>query len=58
MPLTKINDRLFLESGLKMEMQDDGSFGFGLEALNLHYRVNSWLTLTCRKICCTMGKCS
>ena len=55
MPLAKINDRLFLESGLKMEMQDDGSFAFGLEALNLHYRVNSWLTLHAGKFAAPWG---
>lgn len=55
MPLTKINDRLFLESGLKMEMGDDGSFAFGLEALNLHYRVNSWLTLHAGKFAAPWG---
>ncbi len=55
MPLAKINDRLFLESGLKMEMQDDGSFGFGLEALNLHYRVNSWLTVHAGKFAAPWG---
>ncbi len=55
MPLTKINDRLFLESGLKMQMQDDGSFGFGLEALNLHYRINSWLTVHVGKFAAPWG---
>ena|SRR5690242_8358355 len=55
MPLAKINDRLFLESGLKMEMQDDGSFGFGLEVLNLHYRVNPWLTIHAGKFAAPWG---
>lgn len=55
MPLTKINDRLFLESGLKMEMQDDGSFAFGLENLNLHYRMNSWLTFHVGKFASPWG---
>ncbi len=44
MPLTKINDRLFLESGVKMQMQDNGDFAFGLEVLNLHYRINPWMS--------------
>lgn len=55
MPLTKINNRLFLESGVKMEMQDDGSFAFGLEALNLHYRINSWLTVHAGKFAAPWG---
>lgn len=55
MPLAKINDRLFLESGLKMEMNDNGEFAFGLEALNLHYRVNSWLTLHVGKFAAPWG---
>lgn len=55
MPLARINDRLFLESGVKMELQDDGSFAFGLETLNLHYRVNSWLTLHAGKFAAPWG---
>ncbi|MGN6248360.1 MAG: hypothetical protein ACTHNG_08385, partial [Ginsengibacter sp.] len=55
MPLAKINDRLFLESGLKMEKQDDGRFGFGLEVLNLHYRVNPWLTIHAGKFAAPWG---
>jgi len=43
MPLTKINDRLFLESGLKFEVVD-GDVGIGIEVLNLHYKVTPWLT--------------
>lgn len=55
MPLTKINDRLFLESGVKMKIQDDGSFAFGLEALNLHYLVNSWLSFHVGKFAAPWG---
>jgi len=55
MPLTRINDKLFLETGVKMEMQDDGSFAFGLETLNLHYRLSSWLTLHAGKFAAPWG---
>ena len=55
MPLVKINNRLFLESGVKMKIQDDGSFAFGLEALNLHYLVNSWLSLHVGKFAAPWG---
>jgi hypothetical protein len=55
MPLARINDRLFLESGLKMEMDDGGDFTFGLEALNLHYRINPWLTFHFGKFAAPWG---
>jgi len=44
MPLVHINNRLFLESGVKMELQENGDFGFHLEVLNLHYKINDWMS--------------
>lgn len=55
LPLAKINDRLFLEGGVKMEMQDNGDFAFGLEVLNLHYRINPWLTVHIGKFAAPWG---
>lgn len=44
MPMTKINDRLFLESGVKIEYGGGPDFEWGVEVINLHYRITPWLT--------------
>ena len=54
MPMTKINDRLFLESGMLIEFED-GDFQWGIEALNLHYRINPWLTVHFGKFAAPWG---
>ena len=56
MPLVKINDRLFLESGVKMEVNEttDG-MEFGIEQLNLHYRINPWMSFHIGKFASPWG---
>jgi len=55
MPLVRINDRLLLETGAIMGMDDNGGFTFGLEALNLHYRINSWMSIHAGKFAAPWG---
>ena len=52
--MTKINDRLFLESGMLIEFNGE-DFDWGIEALNLHYRINPWLTVHFGKFAAPWG---
>ncbi len=55
MPLVQINNRLLLETGAIMQMDETGGFSFGLEALNLHYKVNDWMSFHIGKFAAPWG---